>query len=111
MVLVDRVVAVHRIVTQPVTELHEDPDLPGPSGPDDVLADDRHVLAGDLEVRRWLVVPAQDPVFLEVGVDGVRPAFARLEVPHLGGVLSRERADGLVEELAVHRPGAALPIE
>src|SRR3989442_6882214 len=44
-------------------------------------------------------------------MDRVGPALARLEVPQLSGVLSRERADGLVEDLAVHRPGTALTVE
>ncbi len=48
MVLVDGVVAVHRVIPQPVPEVVDDVRLPDPVGSDGALADPDDVLARDL---------------------------------------------------------------
>src|SRR5437016_3136257 len=106
MVLVHDVVAVHGIPPVEVPEAHEEPDLFVALQPHDVLP-------GHLVGRRRDAVAREDAELLEMDVDRVLPvAGVVLQDPDLGRALPRRRTDLVhVEELAVDRPGAVLPLE
>src|SRR5712691_11584143 len=108
-VLVDRVVAVHRVLPVEVTEAEEQGGLA-------VRLQSEHVLAADLDEGGYGGRPAIDREcleLLEVGVDGMFPATSVVDqCPLLDGILLDREADVVaVEELFVNLPAAATVLE
>src|SRR5262245_40413150 len=111
-VLVDGIVAMDRVVTDEVPELHEYLELTGPLRAHRVVPDPRHVFPGDLIDRRALALPGQDLVLLEMDMDRVQPSTAGLQCPDLGVVLFDVRPDHVgIERLPIDHPGPARAFE
>jgi hypothetical protein len=104
-VLVDRVVAMHRVSPDKVSEAEEQFDVV-------VLTQPHDVLAAPLDQRRRLPVPSYDLVFFEVNVDRVLPIKATFEVPDLRVVAFHFESDIIArKDFVVDDPLTVLAVE
>ena len=104
-VFVNRVVAVHRIAPDEITETEEQFNVI-------VLAEPHDILAASLDCRGRVSVSADDLMFFEVNVDRVLPVKPALEIPRFRRVALHPEANIVtVKELVVNDPLAVSPVE
>src|SRR3989449_7739322 len=106
MVLMHSVVAMGGVPSDPVSESNEDANFVS-------RAQIHNILPGYFVRRRRFAVPREDPEFLHVNMNRMRPATATVfEGPDFGSALLWVGADFVyVEELPVDSPGALAPFE